>query len=115
MTNRSVPFVRDLIRGRPFYFSGGAYSDYNVHGFFIPLENIPATVLLQLSEEFAAKMKKIDEKEGWIDGDVREMFIGDLIRRGLLIEVTTPEVYLGDSSMSGPEIVFEKDKKRELE
>lgn len=110
MSDRSVPFVRDLRAGYPFYFSGGAYSDYNVLGFFLPLVDISAQSLSDMIRAFKFEIEKEEEANGWIDGDTRERFIAEMIRQGLLMALTAPEVHLGDSSYSAPELTYEKTK-----
>lgn len=103
------PFLRDLRAGHSFFFSHGDYSDYSVDGFFLPLEDIPAMRLLVIAAEVQAKWKEEDEKNGWAELDCKAMLIPELIRRGLLLEITAPEIHL--DGWDELRIVFEKDRK----
>ena len=87
-------YTRNLKAGHPFFITHGEYSDYSVDGFFLPLEDIPAERMLAIAAEVQAEWNKEDEEKGWA-GDVREMLVPALIKRGLLLQITAPEIHIG--------------------
>jgi hypothetical protein len=95
----SEPHETLIHAGHLFCFSSGEYSDYGYQGHFLALEEINRARYNELIDEAkaseTAKEAEADSKGEWYFADPRGAFIGSLIRAGLVMAITCPEIHLG--------------------
>lgn len=91
--------------GKLFCFSEGEYSDYHYVGHFLALVDITTATVKQakdnalkriMSGEYRPNGDKIDiSKDRAIKAAQLELFIPELIRQGVMLDVDCKEIYIG--------------------
>lgn len=81
MTEQNV----EMKAGELIFFTEGSYSDYNIQGTFVALQNVSADEMRALEAELNA-----------MDSETRPLFVNVAIARGWLVSVNAREIWLGD-------------------
>lgn len=80
-------------KGTILNFTSGCYSDYQLQGMFVALEDVD---LPKLCQSWYAEDVKRANKENWYNIGEWEGFISHLIKEEKILPIQTTEVHLGD-------------------
>jgi hypothetical protein len=91
MQNQNV----DVKAGKLFCISRGEYSDYRYEGHFLALQDIDRATLQSVVDDCRAEHNRREESEDKYWGNVEDLFMPELIRRGLVMDIDVQEIHTG--------------------